>query len=165
MPKKKKQNQIDKISTWLTESIGTNTSLVIHTFLFIGIFSLALFGLTIDKILLILTTAVSLEAIYLAIFIQMTVNKTTESLASVEENIDEIQEDVDDIQEDVEDIQEDVDDIQEDVDHLETNIKDISDDYIDDEVEESDTVKILSNIESQLNLLKEEIAELKKKAS
>ena len=163
--KKKKHSQIDKISTWLTESIGTNTSLVVHTILFVGIFSLSLFGLTIDKILLILTTAVSLEAIYLAIFIQMTVNKTTESLASVEENIDEIQEDVDDIQEDVEDIQEDVDDIQEDVDHLETNIKDISEDYIDDEVEESDTVKILSNIESQLNLLKEEIAELKKKAS
>lgn len=163
--KKKKVNKIDQVSNWFTHSIGTNASILIHTFFFVGIFALSFFGVGIDKILLILTTAVSLEAIYLAIFIQMSVNKTTKSLASVEEDIDEIQEDVDDIQEDVEDIQEDVDDIQEDVDHLETNIKDISEDYIDDEVEENDTVKILTSIEAQLNLLKEEIAELKKKAS
>lgn len=67
------------------------------------------FGYTLDQILLILTTAVSLEAIYLAIFIQMTVNKTTQSLEQGEEDIDEIQEDVEDIQEDVDEIQEDVD--------------------------------------------------------
>ena len=149
MPKKKKLNKIDQISNWFTHSIGTNASIVIHSLFFTGIFILTLFGVPIDKVLLILTTAVSLEAIYLAIFIQMTVNKTTKSLASVEEDID--------------DIQENVDDLQEDVDSLEVNVKEISDDYIEDEVEESDTIKILTNIESQLNLLKSEIAELKKK--
>jgi len=61
-----------------------------------------------DQILLVLTTVLSLEAIYLAIFIQMTVNKNTKSLRIVEKDIDEIQEDIDEIQEDVEEIQEDV---------------------------------------------------------
>lgn len=65
--------------------------------------------------LLVLTTLVSLEAIYLAIFIQMSINQTTESLEVVEHDIDEIQEDIDEIQEDVDEIQEDVDEIQEDV--------------------------------------------------
>jgi low affinity Fe/Cu permease len=51
---------------------------------------------------------VSLEAIYLAIFIQMTVNQNTQSLREVEVDIDEIQENIDEIQEDVDEIQEDV---------------------------------------------------------
>ncbi|EKD52961.1 MAG: hypothetical protein ACD_61C00188G0004 [uncultured bacterium] len=101
---------LDTLSRQMTYHIGTNTSIVIHTLLFIGIFSLRFFGQSTEQILLILTTAVSLEAIYLAIFIQMTVNRTTESLAGVEEDIDDIQEDIDDIQEDVsEDSTEDVD--------------------------------------------------------
>lgn len=101
---------LDTLSRQMTYYIGTNASIVIHTLLFIGIFSLRFFGQSTEQILLILTTAVSLEAIYLAIFIQMTVNRTTESLAGVEEDIDDIQEDIDDIQEDVsEDSTEDVD--------------------------------------------------------
>lgn len=54
--------------------------------------------------MLFLTTIVSLEAIYLAIFIQMTVNRNTEELQEVGQDIDEIQEDIDEIQEDVDDI-------------------------------------------------------------
>lgn len=76
--------------------------MVFHTLAFIGIFSLRFFGLKLEDILLILTTAVSLEAIYLAIFIQMTVNRNTES-------IEDLQEDVEDIQEDVEDLEEGID--------------------------------------------------------
>ena len=76
----------------------------------------------------------------MAIFIQMSVNRASQTITEVGEEIEDIQEDVEDIQEDVEEIQEDVDDIQ-----------------------EVDTHKILSNIESQLNLLKQEIEQLKKK--
>ena len=108
--KKKRVNRLELFSRHLTYYIGTNTSIVIHTILFIGIFSLRFFNWSTEEILLLLTTAVSLEAIYLAIFIQMTVNRTTESLAGVEEDIDDIQEDIDDIQEDVsEDSSDDVD--------------------------------------------------------
>lgn len=153
---KKKRFTLDELSQQMTNSIGTTSSLVIHTILFIGIFILKFFGITIDQILLILTTAVSLEAIYLAIFIQMTVNRTTQSLAGVEEDIDDIQENVDDLQEDIGDIQEDVD-------SLESNVKDISEDYIDDDSEEDKMVQTLQNIEQSLKTLEQDILALKKK--
>lgn len=90
---------LEKISIKMTEWVGTPWSLIIHTLLFAGIFALRSFGFTRDYILLLLTTAVSLEAIYLSIFIQMSVNKATESLEEVEEDIEDIQEDVDDDEE------------------------------------------------------------------
>lgn len=144
-PQKKTSSNpiLDRLSRWLTVSIGTNTSIMVHTLFFVGIFALSFLGISMDKILLVLTTAVSLEAIYLAIFIQMTVNKTTLSLANVEE---------------------DIDDLQEDVDSLETNVKEISDDYLDDEVEEDDMVKTLKSIEQQIGLLQNEIATLRLKS-
>ena len=70
------------------------------------------FGVSSADILLLLTTIVSLEAIYLAIFIQMTVNRHSEELEEVSEDIEEIQEDVGEIQKDVDEIQENVGDIQ-----------------------------------------------------
>jgi low affinity Fe/Cu permease len=105
----KKVSLVEKLSTQVTNWIGTPSSIVVHTLFFIGIFALGLFGFTLDKILLLLTTAVSLEAIYLAIFIQMTVNRQAASIRDIEEDIDDIQEDVEDLSEDVEDISEDID--------------------------------------------------------
>jgi uncharacterized protein YoxC len=102
-----KNFNLEKISEKLIHWIGSTSSLIAHTFLFMAVFLLGLFGINWSKILLILTTAVSLEAIYLAVFIQISVNKTSQSLKSVETDIDEIQEDVDEIQEDVSEIQED----------------------------------------------------------
>ena len=93
-------NPLAEVSLKFTEKIGTTASVIIHTLLFVAIFSLYFFGFSIDQILLILTTAVSLEAIYLSIFIQMTINRNTESLKEVEKDVDEIQEDVDEIQAD-----------------------------------------------------------------
>jgi low affinity Fe/Cu permease len=113
-----KLSTIDRISTAVTWWVGTPVSIMIHTFFFIGIFALYLFGFKFDQILLILTTAVSLEAIYLSLLIQMTVNKNTASLADVEEDIDDIQEDVEDLGEDVDKIQDDVEDLGEDVEDL-----------------------------------------------
>ena len=93
----------EKITGW----VGSPTSLTLHTLVFGISFGAGIFHfIAWSMMLLILTTAVSLEAIYLAIFIQMTVNKHTESLREVEEDIDEIKEDVDEIQEDVEEISE-----------------------------------------------------------
>ena len=83
---------LEKISFKLTDWVGTPLSLIFHTLLFFGIFFLKYLGLNRDQILLILTTAVSLEAIYLSIFIQMSVNRATESLEEVEEDIEDIQE-------------------------------------------------------------------------
>ncbi len=88
-----------------TDWIGSVPSLLVHTALFAISFALVLFGVDFERILLIVTTVVSLEAIYLAIFIQMAINHNSQSLDAVEEDIDEIQKDLDEIQEDVVEIQ------------------------------------------------------------
>lgn len=102
--------------------LGSVPSLIVHTLFFAGAFSLVFFGYPFNDILLVVTTIVSLEAIYMAIFIQMAVNQNTVSLDAVEEDIDEIQEDVEEIQEDVDEIEKDVDEIQKDVDEIEKDL-------------------------------------------
>ncbi len=102
-----------------TASIGSVPSLIFHTLAFVGAFALGAVGIfSWEIVLLVLTTIVSLEAIYLAIFIQMTVNRNTQSLKEVEEDIDEIQEDVEELGEDIDEIQEDIEEIQEDVEEI-----------------------------------------------
>mgnify|MGYP001373325003 CR=1 FL=1 len=100
-------DRLEKVTERLTVWLGTPISIVVHSLFFLGIFVLKIFGVSVDQILLILTTAVSLEAIYLSIFIQMSVNKTKIKIAGVEKDIDDIQEDVQEISEDIEDINED----------------------------------------------------------
>lgn len=109
---KMKKEQKISFEEKVSKGIGSKMSLYIHTALFTFSFLLIILGVSTEQVLLILTTIVSLEAIYLAIFIQMTVNKNTESLEEVEEDLDDIQEDLDEIQEDIDDIEEDVDDIE-----------------------------------------------------
>lgn len=112
MSKKRKSEQaadaIDALALKSTQYIGSPLSLFLHTVFFIGIFVLGVFGISFEKILLILTTAVSLEAIYLAIFIQISVNKQAERLEEVSEEVEEISEDVEDLAEEVEEISEDI---------------------------------------------------------
>jgi biopolymer transport protein ExbB/TolQ len=106
-------SKLEEVAVKATEWIGSTASLIVHTLIFAMAIMLGLFGIVWDEILLILTTIVSLEAIYLSIFIQMTVNRNTRSLNEVGENIDELQEDVGEIQEDVDELQEDVGEISE----------------------------------------------------
>jgi hypothetical protein len=119
---KERNIRLAKTADIATKWIGSTTSLMVHTVFFILSFILPLAGvISFERMLLVLTTIVSLEAIYLSIFIQMSVNKNSqdieiiqEGIGGIEENIDEIQKDVDEIQEDVVEIQEDVVEIQED---------------------------------------------------
>lgn len=117
----------EDLATRLTEWVGTPASIMIHTLLFVLAFVFIWFGAAVDTVLLVLTTAVSLEAIYLAIFIQMTVNRNTRSLEEVEEDIEEIQEDVKEIETDVGEISEDMEELAEDMDKVQ-------------EIEEKETV-------------------------
>lgn len=108
--KKKTRHAALTVTRW----IGSVESIAIHTAVFLISFATVWTGaLDVDRMLLILTTAVSLEAIYLAIFIQMTVNSANEAIEEVEQDIDEIQEDIDEIQEDVDELQEDVEEMSE----------------------------------------------------
>lgn len=114
--------------------IGSVPSLIFHSIVFIGFLILVLIGpFPRDLVLLVWNTIVSLEAIYLAIFIQFTVNRNTRSLQEVEEDIDEIQEDVDEIQEDVEDLGEDLDEIQEDIEEMSEDLEELSEEDAEEE--------------------------------
>jgi septal ring factor EnvC (AmiA/AmiB activator) len=116
MPSKHKKilNESEALAERFTSWIGSPISIALHTLVFIAAFALVWFGLPLDSVLLILTTAVSLEAIYLALFIQMSVNKNTQSLADVEEDIEEIAEDVEGIEKDIDEIEKDIDEIEKD---------------------------------------------------
>lgn len=85
---RKRRITIVMLSEKLIEWLGTPTSILIHTLFFIGMFATLFFGWTLDEMLLMLTTILSIEAIYLALFIQMSLNKTTENLENVEEDIE-----------------------------------------------------------------------------
>lgn len=179
-PPKPAKPLIDKI----TASTGSYPSIILHTLMFAGFLISPLFGvMEVDQALLILTTVVSLEAIYLALFIQMSVNRNTESLESVEEDISEIQEDVEDISEEVEEISEDLEEIQEDVEEISESqeeiekevqelgeevgeisedVEDLEEDTDEEKKRKEDQRIRLEKIESTLEILLKEISNLKK---
>jgi uncharacterized protein YoxC len=134
---------LERLSIQSTRWIGSTQSLATHTVLFISCFILILLGFNADKIMLVLTTIVSLEAIYLSIFIQMSVNRQARRLREVSRDIEEISEDVEGIQKDVEEIQEDVEEISED------------------EEEEEENDPQFDQIKKTLETLLEEVAQLK----
>ncbi|MFA5933628.1 MAG: hypothetical protein WC795_00150 [Candidatus Paceibacterota bacterium] len=125
MTKRTHKERIEQLPVNITKWVGSTQSLIVHTILFAVAFTLPFFGIAFEKVLLVLTTIVSLEAIYLSILIQMTVNRNTEDLAEVTEDIGEIQEDVDEIQKDVDEISEDIDEIQKDVDEIQEDVDEI----------------------------------------
>lgn len=145
---KKQKITLEKGAIQATRWIGSTRSLVVHTVCFAVALLLPILGIRFDRVLLVLTTVLSLEAIYLAIFIQMSVNKNSA-------DIEEIQEDVDEIQEDIEEIQEDVDEIQED-------IEEIEEDSTEDQKVEQKEAKAIDAIQKILTNLQKEIEQLKK---
>lgn len=132
-------NDLENLALAVTRWVGSIWSLIVHTILFLGAFIAVFLGAPFDRVLLVLTTIVSLEAIYLSIFIQMSVNHQARALANVEKDIDEIQEDVEEIAEDVEDIQEAHEEIQEDIEEIQEDIDEIQED-VEEITEEKDTV-------------------------
>lgn len=191
-PEHKEKREPARLERWtenVTRWVGSRQSVVVHTVFFTGMLMLSLVGVKTDTVLLVLTTIVSLEAIYMSIFIQMTVNKNTYDIEEIQEDVEEIQEDVEEIQEDVEEIQEDVegiekdvDEIQEDVDEIQKDVDEIQEDVDEiqkdvdeiqedvDEIEkEEETPKqkhdreLLTKIEGTLGILIKEIEQLKKK--
>ncbi len=161
--KKNKTSFLEKLAIIAPNWLGTTESLLLHTVFFIGIFVLTIFGIEPDQVMLILTTVVSLEAIYLSLFIQITVNRNTKSLKDVEQDIDEIQEDVEGIEGDFVEIQEEVEDISDDLERMQVEDK-ISDVNFVESTEDPMNVieNHLSRITDDMALLKKEILELKR---
>ncbi|MEK7134021.1 MAG: hypothetical protein AAB804_03040 [Patescibacteria group bacterium] len=147
---------IQKTALAVTRWVGSPASLIVHTTLFIGSFLAVYFNrVAFEEMLLILTTIVSLEAIYLSLLIQMTINYTTESIEGVSEDIEEMQEDIGELQEDVEEISEDVEDISEDVEEM-------SEEEEEDEQQEAAQQKTLATIQTDLRKLITDIERLQK---
>lgn len=94
----KKKSTIEKLSYKATNWIGTTQCLIVHTVLFLIAFILVPF-VGFDRVMLVVTTLVSLEAIYLAIFIQMAVNRQHYRIKGIEEDIDDILEDTEELTE------------------------------------------------------------------
>ena len=123
----------------ITKWIGSTTSVIFHTLLFIVSFTLPYTGyVTYERMLLFLTTIVSLEAIYLSIFIQMSINMSHENIEVIHDNIEELGENIEEIQE-------------------EMHEEDEEDTFIETEA------KILQSIQESLNTLQRELELLKRR--
>ena len=141
---------IEKLIVW----VGSPASLALHTIAFIAAFALSVLRLVDwSLMLLVLTTVVSLEAIYLAIFIQFSVNRQAASLKGVEEDVESIQVDVEELGEHVEGLKEDVEEIQEDV-------AEISEETEDDTAEETRKLRQAEMLENLTNDVKAMLAQL-----
>ena len=144
------RTRLAKTADVATKWIGSTTSLVVHTVFFIFSFALPLMHvISFERMLLVLTTIVSLEAIYLSIFIQMSVNKNSQDIEIIQEDVGEIQEDIEDMEVDIDEIQKDVDEIH--------------DDSENDQLIEKKESEALATIQSILMNLQMEIEGLKKK--
>jgi septal ring factor EnvC (AmiA/AmiB activator) len=157
----------------VSASIGSTTSLVVHTIAFLLFFVLIGIGYSAERLLLILTTLVSLEAIYLAIFIQMSVNKNTASLEEVEEDLEELSDDIEEVTESLEEVEEgleeisdDIEDIQEGIDEIEEDIEEIEEDIEEDNkqdaTEQEKNDKKFQDVQATLENILIELQALKK---
>lgn len=149
------RRHIEKTALAITRWVGSPASIVFHTAAFIASFLAVILGFVEwNEMLLFITTIVSLEAIYLSIFIQFTINYTTEAVEDISEDIEEIQEDVGELQEDVEDISEDVEEMSEEEDAEEAA----------EEARKVQQQKTLGDIQNDLRKLMTDIDRLQKNA-
>ena len=151
----RQKNLMEKGASNITRWIGSTVSVVLHTILFIISFILPYLGLvSFERMLLVLTTIVSLEAIYLSIFIQMSINMNNQNIEIIQEDIEELGEDIEELGEDIEEMQKDVDEIQEDVVEIHEETKE-------EEINDKKEAEILLSIQATLIHLQKEIEQLK----
>lgn len=86
----------EKLSFKLAKWIGSPISLILHTVIFGGFFIFRYLGFVTNSVLLVLTAAVCLEAIYLVINVSMIIRNNTRSLLEVQEKITQMQQEEED---------------------------------------------------------------------
>jgi len=155
---------VEKFALATTRWIGSPASILLHTMLFTATILLLVSNIfPFDKVILIFNTAVSLEAIYLALFIQLTVNFQAESIEDIGDDVEEMQEDIGEIQEDVDEIQEDVDELQENVEDISEDVEEMTEEEKEDEARKTEQKKTLSDIQTDLRRLMDDIGRLQNK--
>ena len=156
---------IERVIVW----IGSPISLALHTVVFIAFFVAPLTAIiSWDSMFAVLTNVVSLEAIYLAIFIQMSVNRQAATLKGVEEDVGDIQEDVEELGENVEELGENVEelgenveDLKEDVEDIQEDIGEIGDDDDDDEAREKRQAEMIETLTNDVKAMLKHLETLK----
>ena len=174
--RERQRKVMEKSAASLTKWIGSSASVVLHTLLFITAFTIPYLGLmSFERMLLVLTTIVSLEAIYLSIFIQMSINMNNQNIEIIQEDIEELGEDIEEIgedieelgedieeiSEDIEEIQKDVDEIQKDVDEIQEDVDEIQEETNEEDIKDKKESEILLSIQATLVHLQKEIEQLK----
>ncbi len=160
----RRKKRIQETALTVTRWVGSPQSIAVHSLLFISAFLAAYIHLvSFDRMLLVLTTLVSLEAIYLSIFIQISINSANEAIEEVEHDIDEMQEDVAEIQEDVDEIQEDVQEIEKDVDEIQEDVEELSEEEEAEKKVEKAEKATLALIQKDLQKLMKDIEGLQHK--
>lgn len=148
---------VDRLIVW----IGSTASLALHTIVFVAFFASWLLDLVKwDQMMLVLTTIVSLEAIYLSIFIQMSVNRQAATLKVVEEDVGDIQEDIEELGENVEELGENVEELGENVEDLQEDVEDIQEDIGEDDDDEARASRQAEAIDNLTNDVKAILATL-----
>lgn len=97
MKKKQKPTFLEKFLHW----IGTPQSLIVHTIIFVLSLIASVFS---ERAMNAFTMLLSVEAIYMGILIQMTVNKSHKEIKGIGEDVEELSDDVEDILEDTEEL-------------------------------------------------------------
>ena len=165
----RKNNIMQQGASGITRWIGSAASVILHTVLFIISFTLPLAGIvTFERMLLVLTTIVSLEAIYLSIFIQMSINMNNQNIEIIQEDIEELGEDIeelgDEIEElgdDIEELGDDIEEMQKDVDEIQEDVVEIQEETKEEEGNDKREHEILISIQATLIHLQKEIEQLK----
>jgi septal ring factor EnvC (AmiA/AmiB activator) len=174
--KERQKSIMEKGAANVTKWVGSSASVTLHTLLFIVSFALPYLGIvTFERMLLVLTTMVSLEAIYLSIFIQMSLNMNNQNIEFIQEDIEglgedieelsddieELGEEIEEISEDIEEISEDIDEIQKDVDEIQEDFVEIQEEDIEEQNNDKQEAEILRSIQATLLHLQKEIEQLK----
>lgn len=151
---------LEKIAIRATRWVGSTQSLMVHTILFFVAFVLVLVGIPIDRVLLVLTTIVSLEAIYLSIFIQMSVNRSERRIKHVSREIQEISEDVEGIEKDIDEIQKDVEEISEDVGEIQADVEGIEKDIDEIQADVDEIQEDVEGIEKDIDEIEKDVDDI-----
>lgn len=167
---------MEKGASNVTKWVGSTSSVLLHTILFVVSFLLPVLGIvSFERMLLVLTTMVSLEAIYLSIFIQISLNLNNQNIEIIQgdieelgddieelgEDIEELGEDIEELGEDLEELGEDLDEIQKDVDDIQEEVDEINEEAEEEQHAEKKDMEILLSIQATLLHLQKEIEHLK----
>ena len=158
---------MEQWATNITKWVGSTASVLLHTLLFIVAFTLPYVypTVTFERMLLVLTTIVSLEAIYLSIFIQMSINLNNQNIESIQEDIEELGEDIEELGEDIEEIGEDIEEMSVDIEEISDDIEELGEDIEEISVDIEEIGVDIEEIQKDVDEIQEDVVEIQEETN